>query len=50
MIRGMDRRWLALIILSLGTLMIVIDATIVNVALLRSARTSASPSRLWPGS
>src|SRR4030081_3163872 len=33
MIRGMDRRWLSLIILSLGTLMIVIDATIVNVAL-----------------
>ena len=29
----MDRRWLALIILNLGTLMIVLDATIVNVAL-----------------
>jgi EmrB/QacA subfamily drug resistance transporter len=29
----MDRRWLALIILCLGTLMIVLDATIVNVAL-----------------
>ena len=28
-----DRRWLALIILCLGTLMIVLDATIVNVAL-----------------
>jgi EmrB/QacA subfamily drug resistance transporter len=28
-----DRRWLALIILNLGTLMIVLDATIVNVAL-----------------
>jgi EmrB/QacA subfamily drug resistance transporter len=30
---SMDRRWLALIILCLGTLMIVLDATIVNVAL-----------------
>jgi EmrB/QacA subfamily drug resistance transporter len=29
----MDRRWLALIIVCLGTLMIVLDATIVNVAL-----------------
>jgi EmrB/QacA subfamily drug resistance transporter len=29
----MDRRWLALIVLNLGTLMIVLDATIVNVAL-----------------
>ena len=29
----MDRRWLAMIILCLGTLMIVLDATIVNVAL-----------------
>jgi EmrB/QacA subfamily drug resistance transporter len=28
-----DRRWLALIVLNLGTLMIVLDATIVNVAL-----------------
>jgi EmrB/QacA subfamily drug resistance transporter len=33
MTSGIERRWLALIILSLGTLMIVIDATIVNVAL-----------------
>ncbi len=33
MTAGMDRRWLALIILCLGTLMIVLDATIVNVAL-----------------
>ena len=30
---SIDRRWLALIILNLGTLMIVLDATIVNVAL-----------------
>jgi EmrB/QacA subfamily drug resistance transporter len=29
----MDRRWLALLIVCLGTLMIVLDATIVNVAL-----------------
>ena len=33
MIASMDRRWLALIIVCLGTLMIVLDATIVNVAL-----------------
>src|SRR2546423_914198 len=33
MTAGMDRRWLALVILCLGTLMIVLDATIVNVAL-----------------
>src|SRR3989440_1678870 len=32
MTAGMDRRWLALVILCLGTLMIVLDATIVNVA------------------
>jgi EmrB/QacA subfamily drug resistance transporter len=30
---GLDRRWLALLILCLGDLMIVLDATIVNVAL-----------------
>jgi EmrB/QacA subfamily drug resistance transporter len=33
MTSSMDRRWLALIILCLGSLMIVLDATIVNVAL-----------------
>ena len=33
MTAGIDRRWLALVILCLGTLMIVLDATIVNVAL-----------------
>jgi EmrB/QacA subfamily drug resistance transporter len=33
MTAGLDRRWLALLILCLGDLMIVLDATIVNVAL-----------------
>jgi EmrB/QacA subfamily drug resistance transporter len=33
MTAGIDRRWLALLILCLGDLMIVLDATIVNVAL-----------------
>jgi EmrB/QacA subfamily drug resistance transporter len=33
MTQGIDRRWLALIVLCLGDLMIVLDATIVNVAL-----------------
>ncbi len=33
MSHGIDRRWLALLIVCLGTLMIVLDATIVNVAL-----------------
>jgi EmrB/QacA subfamily drug resistance transporter len=33
MSQGVDRRWIALLIVCLGTLMIVLDATIVNVAL-----------------
>ena len=36
-------RWYALYVLCLATLMIVLDTTIVNVALRRSARTWASP-------
>jgi EmrB/QacA subfamily drug resistance transporter len=31
--RGLDRRWLALVVLLLGDLMIVLDTTVVNVAL-----------------
>lgn len=37
------KRWLALLVLCLGVLMIVLDSTIVNVALLPSLRTWASP-------
>ena len=33
MISKIDKRWLALIVLMLGDLMIVLDSTIVNVAL-----------------
>ena len=45
----MDRRWLALIILNLGTLMIVLDATIVNVALpsIRDDLGFTSDSLAW---
>jgi EmrB/QacA subfamily drug resistance transporter len=44
-----DRRWLALIILNLGTLMIVLDATIVNVALpsIRDDLGFTSESLAW---
>ncbi len=44
-----DRRWLALIILNLGTLMIVLDATIVNVALpsIRDDLGFTSDSLAW---
>ena len=43
-------RWLALYVLCLGVMMIVIDATIVNVALPSIRRISASPRRRSPGS
>ena len=43
-------RWLALLIVCLGDLMIVLDVTIVGVAFRRSARTSASPRRRSHGS
>ena len=36
-------RWLALIVLCMGDLMIVLDTTIVNVALPSIRETSASP-------
>ena len=45
-----DRRWLALIILNLGTLMIVLDATIVNVALPSIRDDLGFTVTLWPGS
>ena len=43
-------RWLALYVLCTGMLMIVLDATVVNVALPSSRTTSASRSRAWRGS
>ena len=43
-------RWLALLIVCLGDLMIVLDVTIVGVALRRSRKTSVSRIRRWPGS
>ena len=45
-----DPRWLALVVLCAGMLMIVLDATIVNVALPRSRAISVSRNRAWPGS
>ena len=43
-------RWIALYVLCAGMLMIVLDITVVNVALPRSRATSASRSRASPGS
>jgi len=42
---GDRRRWIALVVLCLGQLMIVLDATIVNVALPRFRATWTSPRR-----
>ena len=42
-------RWVALVVLCIGMLMIVLDATVVNVAFRRSRRTSASPRPAWRG-
>ena len=44
------RRWLAPYVLCLGTPMIVLDGTVVNVALPRSRTTSGSGSPVSPGS
>ena len=44
-------RWAALYVLCAGMLMIVLDATIVNVALpVDPGRPRASPRATWPGS
>jgi hypothetical protein len=43
-------RWIALYVLCVGMLMIVLDATVVNVALPAIRTTSASRGRGWPGS
>ena len=44
-----NRRWLALAVICAGELMIVLDGTIVNVALRRSRRASASATPASPG-
>ena len=43
------KRWLALIVLCLGVLMIVLDTTIVNVALPSIRRIWALPKPRWCG-
>src|SRR5262249_38157298 len=47
--QSVDRRWLALVILCLGDLMIVLDVTIVGVALpsIRAALGFSEESRAW---
>ena len=42
-------RWTALVVLCMGMLMIVLDVTIVNVALPSIQQSSASPRPGWPG-
>ncbi len=49
---GIDsrKRWLALYVLCAGVLMIVLDTTIVNVALPSIRQDLGSPKRRWCGS
>ena len=42
-------RWIALVVLCAGMLMIVLDMTIVNVALPSIRLTAASRRPAWPG-
>jgi hypothetical protein len=42
-------RWMALVVLCAGMLMIVLDVTIVNGRCRPSRRISVSPRRAWPG-
>ena len=44
-----NRRWMALLVLCLGTLMIVLDTTIVNVALPSIRADLGFSPRHWPG-
>ena len=44
------RRWIALVVLCIGQLMIVLDATVVNVALPSIQRDLHFTPRRWPGS
>ena len=51
-IKSADRRWLALVVLCLGDLMIVLDVTIVGVALpsIRADLGFSEESLAWPAS
>ena len=44
-----DRRWLILVVIAIAQLMVVLDATIVNIALPSAQRTSASPTTTASG-
>ena len=46
----LDRRWTALILLCVAQFIVVLDASIVNVALPSIGRACTSPSRTCPGS
>ena len=48
--RYLDRRWTALILLCVAQLIVVLDASIVNVALPSMGAVSISPSRTSRGS
>ena len=47
--RGQDRRWWILAVLAIAQLMIVVDATIVNIALPPPSKRSTSPRRIASG-